>query len=134
MSVHVPTGIEEMVTRLLRFPVLQAEVLFRESLGAEVRPGLEGRIVGDIARRQHLGVAKYAQTLAENPAVFAERAAHAYEEALDLSNYLRWAMECADVPWKQLALMRSLLDASLRSAAQLRAFVELADAQEGGVA
>lgn len=134
MSVPVPTGIEEMVTRLLRFPVMQAEVLFRESLGAEVRPGLEERIVGDIARRQQVGVAKYAQTLAENPAVFAERARHGYEEALDLSNYLRWAMECEDVPWKQLALLRSMLDASLRSVAQLRAFVELAEAVEGGVA
>jgi len=134
VSVPAPTGIEEMVTRLLRYPVMQAEVLFRESLGTVLKPGLEERIVGDIARRQQLGVAKYAQTLTETPAVFAERARHAYEEALDLSNYLRWAMECEDVPWKQLALLRSLLDASLRSVAQLRAFMELAEAEEGGVA
>lgn len=123
-----------MVTRLLRFPVLQAEVLCREALGAVVEPGLEKRIVADIARRQQMGRAKYWQTLAENPAPIEERYRHAYEEALDLSNYLRWAMECPDVPWKQLALLRSLLNASLRSAAQLRAFVELAEAQEGGVA
>lgn len=134
MSVPVATGIEEMVTRLLHFPVMQAEVLCREALGAVVQPGLEERIVWDIARRQQLGVAKYGQALAENPAPLSAWLEHGYQEALDKSNYLRRAMECPDVPWKQLALLRGLLDASLRSVAQLRALMELAQAQEGGVA
>ena len=135
MSVSAPTGIEEMVTRLLKFPVLQAEVLCREALGAVVEPGLEERIVGDIAHRQQVvGLVKYPQSLADNPAPLSVWLLHGYEEALDKSNYLRRAMECPDVPWEWLAVLRSLLDASVRSVPLLRALMELAKAQEGGVA
>lgn len=51
----------------------------------------------DLHLRSQLGIKKYGTTLAENPAEMKERLQHAYEEALDLANYLKWAiMELED--------------------------------------
>ena len=50
------------------------------------------RMRADIAARQTYGRAKYPQDLIDNPASFRERIQHAYEEALDLSVYLTWAL------------------------------------------
>ncbi len=46
----------------------------------------------DLLQRSQLGIAKYGTTLADNPAAHRARLQHAYEEALDLANYLKWAM------------------------------------------
>lgn len=52
--------------------------------------GIEAQVCEDIARRQQMGVKKYGTQLADNPAGEIERLQHAYEEALDLANYLKW--------------------------------------------
>lgn len=44
----------------------------------------------DLLTRSEVGVTKYGATLGENPASRKERLQHAYEEALDLANYLKW--------------------------------------------
>lgn len=46
----------------------------------------------DLLRRQQLGYVKYGGTLATNPAGLRGALQHAYEEALDLCNYLKWSM------------------------------------------
>lgn len=46
----------------------------------------------DLHRRSQLGIAKYGTTLADNPADHKAKLQHAYEEALDLANYLKWAI------------------------------------------
>lgn len=55
--------------------------------------GIEAMVCEDIAARQQMGIKKYGTTLADNPAAHVERLQHAYEEALDLANYLKWAIE-----------------------------------------
>lgn len=53
----------------------------------------------DLLRRQQLGYKKYGGTLAENPAQLHEKLQHAYEESLDLCNYLKWIiMQLTDDP------------------------------------
>lgn len=44
----------------------------------------------DLLTRSEIGLAKYGTTLGENPASRKDRLQHAYEEALDLANYLKW--------------------------------------------
>lgn len=46
---------------------------------------------GDLLRRQQHGYLKYGGTLATNPADLIGKLKHAYEEVLDLANYLKWA-------------------------------------------
>lgn len=53
--------------------------------------GIEAAVCRDIAARQKVGIAKYSTTLEDNPAPLSERIRHAYEEALDGANYLKWA-------------------------------------------
>ena len=55
--------------------------------------GIEALVCEDVVRRQGLGIEKYGTTLADNPAGRLERLQHAYEEALDLANYLKWEIE-----------------------------------------
>lgn len=55
--------------------------------------GIEAMVCEDIAARQQMGIKKYGTSLADNPAAHVERLQHAYEEALDLANYLKWAIE-----------------------------------------
>jgi hypothetical protein len=54
--------------------------------------GTEAAVCADIARRQQLGIAKYGQTVADNPLEFHAWLQHAYEEALDLAVYLKRAI------------------------------------------
>lgn len=54
--------------------------------------GVEADVCRDIAARQAVGLRKYGRLLSENPAQHRERLQHAYEEALDLACYLKWAM------------------------------------------
>ena len=46
----------------------------------------------DLHRRSQLGIAKYGTTLADNRDTHRAKLQHAYEEALDLANYLKWAI------------------------------------------
>ncbi len=46
----------------------------------------------DLLDRSLLGVKKYGTTLSENAGEHVERLQHAYEEALDLANYLKWSI------------------------------------------
>lgn len=50
------------------------------------------KVRADLHRRSQLGIAKYGQVLADNPAQHRDKLQHAYEEALDLANYLSWAI------------------------------------------
>jgi hypothetical protein len=52
--------------------------------------GVEARVCQDIAARQRLGIAKYGVTVAESQD---DMLRHAYEEALDLSVYLKSEIE-----------------------------------------
>ncbi|WP_164964267.1 hypothetical protein [Rubrivivax sp. JA1026] len=61
-----------------------------------VATGIEALVCEDIARRQAMGLAKYGQTLADNPAPLRERLQHMYEELLDGANYCRWAIAQLD--------------------------------------
>ena len=54
--------------------------------------GTEAAVCADIAQRQHMGVAKYGQTVAENPLPLRAWLQHAYEEALDQAIYLKRAI------------------------------------------
>ena len=58
--------------------------------------GIEAQVCEDIARRQALGIAKYGQTVAENPLKLREWLQHAYEETLDNAVYLRRAIDEID--------------------------------------
>ncbi len=55
--------------------------------------GIEALVCADIAARQMVGLKKYGQTLADNPAELHARLQHAYEECLDQACYLKWAIE-----------------------------------------
>lgn len=63
--------------------------------GATPQPptGTEARVCADIARRQQLGIAKYGQTVADNPLSLIQWLQHAYEECLDQAVYLKRAIE-----------------------------------------
>lgn len=52
-------------------------------------------VVTDHRARSRLGLVRYRTTLADNPAPLPERLQHAYEEALDLPAYLKWAIGAA---------------------------------------
>ena len=54
--------------------------------------GIEKLVCDDIAERQQMGIKKYGQSLAENPAQHRERLVHAYQECLDQALYLKWAI------------------------------------------
>jgi hypothetical protein len=82
----VATGIEAMVCDAVMD--LVKEGLMKEDRG--------GAICREIAARQRLGVSKYGQTLADNPAPLKARLRHALEEALDLLVYAQWAMDADD--------------------------------------
>ena len=55
--------------------------------------GIEARVCEDIAARQRVGLAKYGVSVEDSPD---DMLRHAYEEALDLSVYLRAELERQD--------------------------------------
>lgn len=55
--------------------------------------GTEAIVCADIARRQALGIAKYGQTVADNPLALQQWLQHAYEELLDGAIYLKRAQQ-----------------------------------------
>jgi hypothetical protein len=46
----------------------------------------------DLLDRSLLGIKKYGTTLSDNQDDHVKRLQHAYEEALDLANYLKWSI------------------------------------------
>lgn len=58
--------------------------------------GIEAMVCEDIARRQAFGLNKYGVSVAENPLELRQWLQHAYEEALDLSVYLKRIMQEMD--------------------------------------
>ena len=58
--------------------------------------GTEARVVEDIASRQRVGLNKYGMSVEGNPLSLRQWMQHSYEECLDLSVYLRRAMEEID--------------------------------------
>lgn len=54
--------------------------------------GIEASVCEDIYWRQQVGIRKYKQTVAENPADMRKKLQHAYEECLDQAIYLKWAI------------------------------------------
>ena len=63
------------------------------SAAAPTPTGTEARVCADIAERQQLGIAKYGQTVAENPLGLQQWLQHAYEECMDQAVYLKRAIE-----------------------------------------
>lgn len=51
--------------------------------------GIEALVCADITARQKLGIKKYGVSLADARLTRAQWLQHAYEEALDLANYLK---------------------------------------------
>ena len=58
--------------------------------------GTERLVCLDIMRRQAFGLGKYGMSVQDNPLSMRQWLQHAYEEALDLSVYLRRCMEEID--------------------------------------
>ena len=58
--------------------------------------GTEKRVCEDIAKRQAFGMGKYGISVEENPLLYRAWLQHAYEEALDLSVYLRRCIDELD--------------------------------------
>jgi hypothetical protein len=58
--------------------------------------GTEARVCWDIAERQRKGIAKYGQTVEQNPLSLRQWLQHAYEETLDKAIYLKRAIEEID--------------------------------------
>jgi hypothetical protein len=58
--------------------------------------GTEKRVCEDIIMRQAFGMGKYGISVEDNPLTHREWLVHAYQEALDLSIYLKRAIEQID--------------------------------------
>ena len=69
---------------------------FADVMQVEAASGIELLVMNDIARRQQLGIAKYGQTVANNPLELRAWLHHAYEEALDMAVYLRRSIDELD--------------------------------------
>lgn len=61
-----------------------------------IATGTEARVCEMIASRQRLGIAKYGQTVANNPLALRQWLQHALEESLDQAVYLARAIEEID--------------------------------------
>lgn len=59
---------------------------------SRVPTGIEKLVCEDVANRQALGIAKYGQTVADNPLSLREWLQHGLEEALDMAVYLKRAI------------------------------------------
>lgn len=59
--------------------------------------GVEAEVCELIAKRQQLGIAKYAMTVADNPLALRDWLQHALEEVLDQAVYLKRAINELDV-------------------------------------
>lgn len=68
-----------------------------ETPGGFIRAsGTEARVCADIARRQVMGIAKYAKTVEGNPLPLRAWLQHLYEEQLDACVYTKRAIEELD--------------------------------------
>lgn len=82
--------LERSARNLITAPVIV------DRLNAASASGTEAAVCRDIAARQKLGLSKYGQSVADNPADLRRWLQHAYEEALDAAVYLRRAMDEMD--------------------------------------
>ncbi len=74
--------------------------------------GIEKEVCEDIARRQQLGIAKYGQTVANNPLELRAWLVHGFEEALDMAVYLKRAIaeiDARDESKEYLGMIRDWL-------------------------
>lgn len=63
----------------------------------EVRDEIIDAVRADLHRRSQLGIQKYGKTLSsQGDFPLRGRLQHAYEEVLDLANYLKWAITKLD--------------------------------------
>lgn len=83
------------------YPVLWARHLTPGQAPAHVPTGIEAEVCAEIARRQALGIAKYGQTVADNPLSLRQWLQHALEEALDLAVYLKRSIAELDAKAKK---------------------------------
>lgn len=60
-------------------------------MSEELRDAVVEAVRADLDRRSQIGLKKYGGPLATNPADLLGKLTHAYEEVLDLANYLKWA-------------------------------------------
>jgi hypothetical protein len=58
----------------------------------ETRDVVVASVRQDLLNRSNLGLKKYGMALNENQIDHVARLQHAYEEALDLANYLKWSI------------------------------------------
>ena len=76
---------------------LYCQLLLKSEAYIDALPtGTEARICDDIAERQRLGINEYGTTVEDNPLSLRECLVHAYQESLDLSVYLKRAIEELD--------------------------------------
>lgn len=64
-------------------------------MSAKVDPVVEA-VRTDLLKRSQMGITKYGTTLADNPLELRAWLQHAYEEALDMANYLKAAITKID--------------------------------------
>lgn len=63
----------------------------------DIKPtGIEAMVCAEIAKRQALGIAKYGQTVSENPLPLRDWLQHQFEELLDAAVYCRRAISEID--------------------------------------
>jgi hypothetical protein len=76
--------------------VKEAQRELAEAVAMFHRPDIESIVCEDIKRRQHLGLAKYGTTVANNPLTLREWLLHQYSELLDAAIYARRAIDEID--------------------------------------
>lgn len=89
-SRNTPNKIKQMITSLI------AEIVKDQELPHP--SGTEAAVCRDIAIRQLKGIAKYGQTVAQNPLELRQWLQHAYQETLDNAVYLKRAIQ--ELDWK----------------------------------
>lgn len=79
-----PDDVREVFSGLHRIPLIVERTSSPDPVVEAVRT--------DLLRRSELGVRKYGETLANSRLPLRMKLQHAYEEVLDLANYLKWAI------------------------------------------
>lgn len=88
----------------------------------EKRDPIIDAVRADLHERSQLGIKKYGTTLTENTSDLRGRLPHAYEEALDLANYLKWVdtLLSKQTAWEQRSSLpnKEMGDAMVEAALQ----------------
>lgn len=91
-----PGGLAEIAIPAVLRPLPPMPATPPSSRAAPHAMGTEARVCADIAARQAMGLRKYGISVESNPLASRHWLQHAYEEALDLSIYLRRLIEQID--------------------------------------